>query len=213
VPDLAFGLRLKPNETSQSSNRRTVGISPIAFGHKEKWPTSAPNVYAAYLSSLVEFVAKLDSSGWQIVFFTSSGNDRRVVTELQEKIGRDFSTALTDKIRVLPVETVHDFFTEVGKVDLVVASRLHGTILSHMLEKPVVAISFDPKVDTHMRDMGQIDYLLDIRSFSTSDLIKRFESLVIDAATIKKTINARLLDFHEPLEKQYQQLATILRST
>jgi polysaccharide pyruvyl transferase WcaK-like protein len=213
VPDLAFGVRIKVNETTHSSSERlTVGISPIAFGHKDKWPTTATDVYAAYLSSLTEFMAKLDSMGYQMILFTSSGSDRQVVTELREKVSREFSNALRDKIRVPRVETVDQFFTEVGKVDIVVASRLHGTILSHMLEKPVVAISFDPKVDTHMRNMSQGAYLLDIRHFNAIDLMERFKLLSTDAANIKKVIHARLHDFHEPLENQYQQLATLIRS-
>src|SRR6185436_19751519 len=111
VPDLAFGVRLKRNKTTHSfSERLTVGIGPIAFGHKDKWPTSATDVYAAYLSSLAEFMAKLDSMGYQMVLFTSSGSDRQVVTELLEKVSRDFSTALRDKIRVPRVETVDQFF-------------------------------------------------------------------------------------------------------
>lgn len=215
VPDLAFAMRLLKNETSSLPRERPliVGIGPIAFGHATNWPTPAPKVYATYLSNLVEFVEKLDSMECKVVLFTSSGADRQVVRELKEKISQDYSASLSERICVPRVDTVDDFFAEVGKVDLVVASRLHGAILSHMLSKPVLAISFDIKVDTHMRDMGQSDYLLNIYGFSANDLIERFELLIRDAKNIKKTLNEHLLGFREPLEKQYQQLATLLRSS
>jgi polysaccharide pyruvyl transferase WcaK-like protein len=212
VPDLAFGLELQrgPTATVPPDRELIVGISPIAFGHARGWPTPAHDIYARYLSALAEFAAKLDSIGYAIVLFTSSGIDRLVVTELLEQVTRDFSISLRDRIRVPRVDTVDEFFVEVSKVDVVVASRLHGTILSHMLGKPVLAISFDPKVDTHMRDVGQGGFLLDIRQFTADDLMGSFELLVRNAASIRKTVNQHLLAFRASIRNQYEKLATLL---
>jgi polysaccharide pyruvyl transferase WcaK-like protein len=56
-------------------------------------------------------------------------------------------------------------------VDIVIASRLHSAILSFVAKKPTIAISFDKEVDRIMEDLGQTDYLLQIRDFSAEDIL------------------------------------------
>jgi polysaccharide pyruvyl transferase WcaK-like protein len=62
-------------------------------------------------------------------------------------------------------------------VDLVVASRLHGVILSHLIAKPTLAISYDPKIDTHMKEIEQTEYCVSIDHFDSTVLIERFIAL------------------------------------
>ena len=61
--------------------------------------------------------------------------------------------------------TWRDLVATFREVDFVIVSRLHSAILGFVADKPMVAISFDPKVDWVMEDLGQADYLLHIRDF------------------------------------------------
>jgi polysaccharide pyruvyl transferase WcaK-like protein len=104
------------------------------------------------------------------------------------------------------VQTVEQFFREVAAVDCVVASRLHGVLMSHMLCKPVQAISFDRKVDAHMEMMDQSRYCVDIQHFNAGDLIERFKALERNAHAERETITGRVSQCRSQLAPQYDTL-------
>jgi polysaccharide pyruvyl transferase WcaK-like protein len=208
VPDLAFGLRLPEYDPLPPDGRKskTVGISPIAFGHVTAWPQPMPEIYQKYLSNMMGFIATLRGKGYRVVFFKSSGADRLALQDLQERIAQDGTDGLGAGISAPDVEILGRLLHHVGKVDFVVASRLHSVMLSHILRKPVLAISFERKVDAHMQDMKQEKYVVDIRDFSASDLVTRFEELVRDAEYVKTEISRQILSCQSSLEKQYLEL-------
>lgn len=214
IPDLAIGLRVSKNNLKLPSGKRriVVGVSPIAFGHETNWPTPDNEIYKSYVSKLAEFVSELISLEYQIVFFTSSGTDRKVVIDLQEKILPTSPIFTNNKISIPIVDTVDRLIQNVSGVDFVIASRLHSTILSHILLKPVLAISFDRKVDTHMEDMGQTEYLLNIRDFTNTDLSSKFKLMVSNAEGIQKKIKENLVEPKRCLESQYKLLASLINN-
>lgn len=214
VPDLAFGLHVNPKYSCPLARAHSpcVGISPMAFGRSGSWPKPAPAVYRRYLSCLAEFTASLVEKGYRVVFFKSSGIDRHAIEDLQSMIVQSWPANDSKMISVSMVETVEEFFKEVKKVDLVVATRLHGVILSHLLEKPVVAISYDRKVGTHMRDVGQGEYVLDLNSFNAAELMNSFQRLENDSEEIRETLRSHVSHYRATIEKQYEHLSRLLKS-
>ncbi len=51
--------------------------------------------------------------------------------------------------------TVQIFSSERSCVDLMVASRLHSVLLAQLVGTPVLALSYDRKVDVQMESVGQ----------------------------------------------------------
>lgn len=212
VPDLAFGLRV-PTETllSDSSARPPlVGISPMAFGRSGSWPKPAHDTYTKYLSCLAEFTAFLTGRGYRVVFFKSSGIDPHAIEDLQKMIMQRWPVGVLDTIAVPTVEILQELLQEVKKVDFVVASRLHGVILSHILGKPVLAISYDRKVMTHMQDVGQEKYVLDLKNINSSELATCFQSLVNEAEEVRRNIRKHVLCFQKSVEMQFEHLSQLL---
>lgn len=209
VPDLALGLMPHKCKTKKipENKKLIVGISPIAFGHESSWPTPLGEVYKRYVSTLISFISENLLNKFQLVFFTSSGTDRQVVNEILQNLpNKTFSSAL-----IAPeIDNLSKLLDVVSEVDVVIASRLHSVIISHILRKPVLAISFDRKVDTHMQDIGQNEYILDIHTFSQTELLDKFNSLISNTEKIKSILAENIIESENLIREQYNKLTSII---
>jgi polysaccharide pyruvyl transferase WcaK-like protein len=204
-PDLAFsyvnrGLLHNPD---CSNIGKVIGVSPIAYLSRYGWPRKDLSVYERYFESLVSSVSTLIRQGYSIVLFSTEPADRKVINDVVDSLAKDGSLNLNGRICHPHTDTLDDLFAQLVNVDYVVASRLHGVLLSHLLCIPVLAISYDRKVDTYMADMGLSKYCLDIHSLDTVSLLERFESLTTNADRITSCLEAKAVDYACALERQY----------
>jgi len=99
----------------------------------------------------------------------------------------------------------------IAEVDVVVASRLHGTPLSQLNAKPVVPVSFDRKVDWQIEDVGQGEHVLDIAKFPEEDLIHVFDCVLECSTEMQYILRDHVDRYQTPLHIHYQLLAIIVR--
>jgi polysaccharide pyruvyl transferase WcaK-like protein len=92
------------------------------------------------------------------------------------------------------------------ETDYVVASRLHGIILSHIANKPVLGISYDRKVNTYMSEMDQMEYCVDIHSVEIDSLINTYKKMVENENNIREHIRNKVLKNLQSLEFQYGKI-------
>lgn len=214
VPDLAFSMDVAaiPPAPALPGHGALVGLSPIVFGHPEHWPTANLSVFQDYLRNLVDLAMWLVDRGNRLLLFRTSGADRIVVADFKHQLLSRAGAGIMERIHEPTVLTVQQFFAEVQAADLVVASRLHGVILSHLLHKPVLGISFERKVDAHMEDMDQLQYRVDIRDHRLEDLTTRFEAMERNADLERSRIAERVADRRAQLDAQYDSLIQIART-
>jgi len=115
-------------------------------------------------------VELLDRDYFVVMIFTAL-SDANVIKEISNSLDERLHATLPNQIHIPPIGTWRDLLRLLQDVDIVIASRLHSAILSFAANKPTIAISFDKKVDRIMRELGQTDYLLQIRDFSAQDVI------------------------------------------
>ena len=77
-----------------------------------------------------------------------------------------------------PIGSVHELLSQLSATDLVIATRFHNVLMSLLLGKPVVAISFHHKCSSLMSDMGLSEYCHDINQMNADTLIEQFQALV-----------------------------------
>ncbi|MBS0375266.1 MAG: polysaccharide pyruvyl transferase family protein [Proteobacteria bacterium] len=199
VADLACGLALDPGADATNGIARVI-VSPIAFGRPGSWPVPDPALYQRYLAALAEFTAGLERAGHPITIITTSSPDWIAVTEFAALL----SAARSADARPLDVRrprSLEELRAILAAGDVVVASRLHGVILSHLAARPVLAISFDRKVDAHLEDFDQGDLRLDIRTVSAealqrqfADMLARREAIVAHLRRIASERRSAVLD-------------------
>jgi polysaccharide pyruvyl transferase WcaK-like protein len=120
----------------------------------------------------------LDRNYFLVLVYSSLGDDQRVIPELLQRLGEESKKRLTRQTYIPTIATWRDLVASLRDVDFLIASRLHSGILGLIARTPLVAISFDPKVDRMMEDLGQTDYLLQIRDFAAEDVIQALDRLM-----------------------------------
>src|SRR5262249_23206903 len=125
----------------------------------------------------------------------------------------DVQNALTSRTgkggasaEVVPIEGVKQLLDFLRVSDLVLACRLHAVLLSHVVSTPVVAVSYERKVATLMRDTGQTPYCLPIETFRTDDAFHTITLALGQRASIARSIEQKVSAFRGQVEKQYDEV-------
>jgi len=176
VPDIAFGspaVDSLPSSAIRSTakGRTVIAVSPISYARPGSWPQGDPEFYRHYLDQMSQLMVELLDRDYFVVMIFTALSDANVIKEISNSLDERLHATLPNQIHIPPIGTWRDLLRLLQDVDIVIASRLHSAILSFAANKPTIAISFDKKVDRIMRELGQTDYLLQIRDFSAQDVI------------------------------------------
>lgn len=204
-PDLAFSYKsqhmVKERDCPSTCGR--VGISPIAYLSGYGWPKKDLPIYDHYFRAVTAFAISLVQRGYTIVLFATDGPDRKVVNEIADHLRDHLDHEMASRVRQPRTETLEELFEQLDQLNYVVASRLHGILLSNLFRLPVLAISYDRKVDTYMEDVGLPGYCLDLRNVDVASLLNHFESLVQNARAIKSRLEQNNQRYASDLQRQY----------
>ena len=210
-PDLAFSLPSTHNEPLSGTLRPLhVGVSPIAFSRPGLWPTERAAAFERYMTELGAFVAWLLSRGASVTLFSSSTPDEQTFKDLRDRVSPHIEKAAFARLSSRDVSTVRELVGLLQSMDFVVASRLHGLLLSFLAAKPSLAISYDRKVQRLMEDLDQARYCFDIRSFTCRELLEAFLDLQAKADFIPQTLADIRQRYDMLLENQYRLVAEYL---
>jgi polysaccharide pyruvyl transferase WcaK-like protein len=195
---------------SRGEQRTIVGIAPIPHKYAST-PPGLPGdntpTYVTYVNKLASFVSWLLQNHYTILFFVGEdGVDRPVIQEIREIITKSGVVYTQDQIIENPISTVDDLMFQLAETDLVVASRFHGVLLSQLLNKPTLALSFHDKIDSLMADSDQTEYCLSIDDFEVEILKARFLALEKNQTIIKEQLIKRTQQYREVLKEQYDHL-------
>jgi polysaccharide pyruvyl transferase WcaK-like protein len=216
-PDLAFSLQADdslsvPLPTNPS--RRIVGIGPIGYFKPGSWPEEDPDTYAAYLEKLASLVCWLFERQYAVLFLPGEAYyDQLAINDLIEILKRRHGGDLHDLFVEATIHTVPDLLTQIQRTEFVVLSRLHNIILSQSLNKPVIALSYQAKIDSLMANTGQANYCFPIQSFREQELMKAFEDLEANQATIRNQLDLHIRQYQASLDEQYQNIFGKLNRT
>jgi polysaccharide pyruvyl transferase WcaK-like protein len=100
--------------------------------------------------------------------------------------------------------------SEVSACDIVVAARLHGALLSILMHKPVVAISYNPKVRTLMEELGCSELCLEIGSVTPEALIRVLDDAIERRSEIASVEREAVADWRQMIDKQYRDILSLL---
>ncbi|MGB8322384.1 MAG: polysaccharide pyruvyl transferase family protein [Candidatus Acidiferrum sp.] len=218
VPDLAFSLptaQLPPPSDSiraMAHGRPVITLSPISYAKPGSWPTPNSALYDRYVQQLAQVLASLSRQGFFLVVVCSSlGDDESVIPDLLGRLDDQLKSSLDGQIHFPVVNTWRELVAVLRQSDYLIASRLHGTILGFVSQTPVVAISFDPKVDWVMEDVQQTDYLLHFRDFTADQVLQAIDRI----RDSRNDVLARIVSYRQGVlaasasARQYDLLAQL----
>ena len=207
-PDLAYSLQIDKQAVIPSvhlpESRSVVGINPLPFFDPRYWAESSKEAYESYIEVQASFASWLIQNGYAVRLLpTQLRADPPVIKDIKEIMMRDGVLKVDDGSIDPPVHTFDDLVAQISKTDLMVAARFHGIIISFLMGKPVVGISYYKKTYDLMESMGQSEYVLDIRSLTLQSLIDRFVFLESNSKVVKDIIESRVSECRQALQIQY----------
>lgn len=211
-PDLAFSLPATalPRAKESKGPRMVVGLGLMEFGgmYGSGRPTKA--AYSAYLKTLVQLVAWLLPQACEIRLLTGDTGDTSAIQEFMALMREHPVTCGEQQIIHEPVTSVEDLLRQLEGTDLVVATRFHNVLLSLLLNKPTISISFHDKCSSVMRQMGMAEYIVDINELNSEMLIERFCRLQENAESLKTMLAGKVEERRAALDEQYKSILQVM---
>ena len=99
--------------------------------------------------------------------------DTDVLKKLESKLKHENLYSYYDEMSVRTLMGI------ISKAKEVMSMRLHGLIYSVAVETKPFALSYDPKVDGFMKDIGS-EYIVDINSFTADELYEKIDAFEKD---------------------------------
>ena len=92
----------------------------------------------------------------------------------------------------------------------VVAIRYHNILCALQLAKPTIGISYSPKHDVLMADMGLPEFCQAVSTLDFGELTKMFTELDSRSAELSQMITKRNAVNEQLLKEQFAELSTVL---
>jgi polysaccharide pyruvyl transferase WcaK-like protein len=204
-PDLAFSLpaALLPTAPARKVRRLVVGVGLMErtamYGLTSKF-------YAAYLETLAEFAKWLLARDYDVRLLIGDLTDTPVTLQFQSLLKQKYPSYDEDRIICDPLTSAKDLLSQLASTDLVVATRFHNVLLSLLLNKPSIAISFHHKCSSLMSQMGLSEYCQDVKQLNVDRLIGQFCDLEKNAVALTLSIKNKADQFRRALDEQYDRV-------
>ena len=215
-PDLAFSFpRTKlPGSPNRNRTDRVIGVGLMDYYGKESRHETGEHVYRAYLETMAMFTGWLLSQKYTVRLFVGDVSyDKRAKHDLIEVLERDRVTYHDGQLVDEPVFSVEQLLAQLATTDMVVATRFHNVLLALLLNKPVVSIAYDPKIDAVMAEAGLAAYCQSIDDADLQKLIRKFSQLEANRETVKADLMRRVEQHCRVLDEQYAVIFEMFRTT
>lgn len=211
-PDLAFSLpdAHTPQEGAKVRQRLVVGLGVMQYAGKYSTERPCAATYRRYLEALVILVSWLLAHEYDVRLLIGDTCDAIVSHELSHVLNERLSIHDAGRVIDEPPVSIASLLSQFETTDMVVATRFHNVLLSLLMNKPVIAISFHHKVSSLMSSMGLSDYCFDIHDFTAEDLIAKVRDVEHHAETLRSAIKTRAEACREALEEQYKYISNLV---
>jgi polysaccharide pyruvyl transferase WcaK-like protein len=206
-PDLAFSLppSLFPIPSLMAPGKPVIGVGLYDYCGRGAGSPAARQSYRDYLTKIGDFIAWLVARGYPVrILIGDIAYDSAVRDDLRRSLQERGIDASQHRILDEPILAISDLLRQIGSTDIVVASRFHNLILSLILAKPVIAISYHDKIDRLMADVGLLKYCVDISDFNVSGLIDRIADIHGHVHDIPQGIREKTSAYRQALGEQYR---------
>jgi polysaccharide pyruvyl transferase WcaK-like protein len=93
------------------------------------------------------------------------------------------------------VESVSELAKVSRSLGLLIGTRLHSLVVAAANDVPIIAISYDSKVDGFMRAIGQQDSVMTVADLSPSRITARSRQLLQDPVNQQQTLSSGLASY------------------
>ncbi len=110
----------------------------MGFCDPRRWPRKDSDVYCRYLDKLAAFSTWLLAHNYHLEIFTSDVlTDFLAIEDLKGRLLAGVSPDEAASVVIRPLPTLKELLLQMSTFDVVVTSKFHGVIFSHLLGRPV----------------------------------------------------------------------------
>lgn len=205
-PDLAFSLDVESIALSSADPRRVV-VACLPYRKPECWEDPSSDAYGVYLENIARFAAWLTDEGYTVHLVPNQVQfDPVFIQDLHAFVCEKLPKTDTSRIVPEPVGTFDGLMRQFSQSSIIVTSRFHGIVFGYLVGRPVLALSYHPKMDEIMKSFGQHRFCLDISTVDSEALRRAFRELEADRHRISELIVQRVQDRRVLIDKQYREL-------
>ncbi len=130
--------------------------------------------------------------------------DMAVIEEIQARLGNDVCCIRHKYL-------TNEMLSIIGNMDILVGVRLHALIHAAIMDVPMIAISYDPKINSFMHSID-MKAMCSVYDFKNDFFIEEFDKTVTRADAIKEKVRNRIevlikkLDNNEALIKELMRI-------
>lgn len=179
--DLGLKLIRKYNENFDV-NKATIGFAFRDWSDKEK-------LRKVLVETSNKLKRELDANIIFIPFHHEK--DLEIINDIEDKLDKEV-------ILIKDSYGMDEILSVIGNLDLLVGVRLHSLIFSAVNHIPMIAISYDPKINYFMESLG-LDVFCDIDELNTEKLNSHIKKLLQDKEN-NKNYSIELQNIKEKLE-------------
>jgi polysaccharide pyruvyl transferase WcaK-like protein len=210
-PDLAFSLPRPPAGAAglaraawDGTRQRRVAVG--LFNYRGRGVANAADAaaYQVYLDRICSLILWLLGRGDAVrVVLGDFAYDEKVRLDVRAELARRGLDLTNPAFIDTPAESFEQLVEQLGSVDFVIASRYHNVVLGLLLAKPVVSLSYEPKHNALMRDMGLGEYCQPLDDFTLDRLAEQLLRLEANATALSAVIAERTATNRARLAEQY----------
>lgn len=210
-PDLVFALA-HPGDVQSVDKSSPVGVGVMAYYGSNDDRKHAAEIYASYLSSMKQFVHWLLDNGRRVRLLVgdANGSDDSVVEEILADVRASRPDLEQGRLDATAITSYSDLMEAIMPLRSVVAIRYHNLVCATKLSKPTISISYSPKHDTLMENMGLSGFSQPVRTLDVDKLIDQFRELESRAEELRLTMMDRNRAYVELLDSQFAELSAVL---
>jgi polysaccharide pyruvyl transferase WcaK-like protein len=208
-PDLAFALPAPP---SVAVDEQIVAVGVMAYYGTNDERAQAEEIYARYVDGMKQFVRWLADNGRRVVLVVgdANGSDGNVVQEILADVRANRPELDPSAVAAAAVTSYADVMQALLPVSSVVAIRYHNVLCALQLSKPTIGISYSPKHDTLMAEMGLPEFCMAVNALDVSELIKLFTELESRSAELRQTMIERNAEKTRLIGDLFAELSAVL---
>jgi polysaccharide pyruvyl transferase WcaK-like protein len=170
VPDLAF-LLPAPSVEKSAATPLVIGVGMMTY---HGWSSSG-GMYEKYIALHVELIQWLLAEGHAVrMIIGQTPTDLTAARDVEARLGRKMLTPRDEQM-----SSIHDAMGAIGETDMVIASRYHVQIAALKMGKPLVSLSYGPKNDALMADVGLSAFAQDVDHADLEKLKQQINTMIV----------------------------------
>jgi len=205
VPDLAYALPIDPVITAPR-RRPAIGVAPMCYADPRVWPNPSPMRYADHIASMAQIAANAAKAGNDVIVFSTDRPDRSPAEECYAQAITTLDEDVRSRVRICAPDQTSELIDVLASLDVVVAARFHGVLLSHVVGIPAFGVAHERKVTTLMAELGQESYCAPIDGLDPTVVDLRIKELLGNRESIRTHIASTAAGYRNRVEEQYDRV-------